>query len=270
MVQTRQDICIYVCALQRCAKSPTTENIPRLSKVCRWIRRVPSFIRYECLEGPVKILTIADSAFRKEDSSGLAMKGAIIGIAEHRDSAKTVCDPGGRLHAIDWYSRRQRRIARSTFAAELHSLVDGVEVAKVVLQAMLEITSAVPLQPAQIMRILDSPQEREVNILVCTDCKSLFDTLSVEDVKAPNENALIMLLLSVKESLQTGLISKMYWIDTRDMLADALNKGVVARSALLVAGKTGKWLLQFPSKVHVEKVLRTITTASEEVAAHMK
>lgn len=276
LVQTRQDVCIYVCALQRCAKAPTTENILRLNKVCRWVRRIPSFIRYECLVGPVKILTIADSAFRKEDASGLAMKGAIIGIAEHRDSTvatgtgKPTCDPGGRLHAIEWYSRRQRRIARSTFAAELHSLVDGVEVAKVVLQAMLEITSAVPLLPAAITRILDSPQEREVNIQVCTDCKSLFDTLAVEDVKAPNENALVMLLLSVKESLQTGLISKMYWIDTRDMLADALNKGVVARSALLVAGKTGKWLLQYESKVHFEKQLRKITTAAEEIQEHMQ
>ena len=270
MTQTRQDIAIYICSLQRSSKAPTVENLLRLNKVCRWARRVQSIIHYAPLVGPMKILAIADSAFRKEDATGLSMKGAIIAICEHNDLNAEVPNPGGRLHQIEWYSRRQRRISRSTFAAELHSMCDSIEVAKVVLQAVLEIMSPKPLTPIAVVKALDNPQEREINIQICTDCRSLFDTLSLEDIKAPSENALVMLLLSVKEGLQTGLISKFYWINTLDMLADGLNKGVVARAALLLASKSGSWTLKHASKVFFEKQLRKIVSAEEEIQEQMK
>ena len=159
LTQSRQDICIYVCALQRCAKSPTVENLLRLNKVCKWIRRVPSFIKYERLQGPIKCLVIADSAFRKEDASGLSMKGSVVGLSE-----KHVSSPGGRIHMIEWFSRRQRRVTRSTFSAELHSMIDGLETAKVILQAILEIMSPMPLKTAQVVKALDSSTERVINI----------------------------------------------------------------------------------------------------------
>jgi hypothetical protein len=207
---------------------------------------------------------IADSAFRKEDASGLAMKGSVVGLAE-----KHAQGPGGRIHMIEWSSRKQRRVTRSTFSAELHSAVDGIETAKVILQAILEIMSPTPMTPAQVVKALDNSTERLINIELCTDCRSLYDTLSSEDVKCPSENSLIMVLLSIKEQMKSGLIECIHWIDTHDMLADALNKGVVSRAALLLVGKTGHWKLVHDCLTHREKQVSAITSAEHEAKNHM-
>ena len=84
-IQTRTDIAIYVCALQRSAKAPCAEHAVRINKVLKWARRKDSFVTYLWMPPPCRILSISDSAFRKEDVVGLAMRGAIIGIASCSD-----------------------------------------------------------------------------------------------------------------------------------------------------------------------------------------
>ena len=41
---------------------------------------------------------------------------------------------------------------------------------------------------------------------------------------------------------------KLWWVDTRDMVADGLNKGAVPRLALQELARKGHWLLQHDSK----------------------
>jgi hypothetical protein len=43
-----------------------------------------------------------------------------------------------------------------------------------------------------------------------------------------------LLLLSLQEALCSWHLRKIHWVDTRDMLADALNKGAVSRKALVL------------------------------------
>ncbi len=52
------------------------------------------------------------------------------------------------------------------------------------------------------------------------DAKSVFDSLCVADIKAPSEASLIMILLSIKESLRNWTLRTLWWVDTTDMLAD--------------------------------------------------
>jgi hypothetical protein len=79
----------------------------------KWVKRKKCPLRYAKLQAPYRIVVISDSAFRKEDKTGLAMRGAIIGIAEKHEK-----HPGGKLHVIEFYARKQRRVVRSTFSAE--------------------------------------------------------------------------------------------------------------------------------------------------------
>ena len=46
--------------------------------------------------------------------------------------------------------------------------------------------------------------------------------------------------------MATRKIRQLYWIDTRDMLADGLNKGAISRKPLLQALKEGVWRVVHP------------------------
>ena len=90
LVQTRTDICVYVCALQRAAKAPQVQHALRLIKVCKWVKRKKSHLLFRKLRTPTRVVAPSDSAFRKEDTKGLAMRGALIMVCEDADS-----HPGG-------------------------------------------------------------------------------------------------------------------------------------------------------------------------------
>ena len=193
-------------------------------------------------------MIISDSAFRKEDSTGLAMRGAILALAEMSSSPSS---PGGKFHVIDFYSRRQRRITRSTFAAELHGLADSLEIGKIIAMAFTEI--AIPnLSPAKLSHLEESGKLC-FPIEAVIDAKSVFDALTVTDVKVPSEGSLIMILLSIKESLLCHTLKTLWWVDTVDMLSDGLNKGAVSRVALFQSSLDGLWLVTKPAVSFSEK-----------------
>ena len=54
---------------------------------------------------------------------------------------------------------------------------------------------------------------------------------------------------ALKQHLEDGRVDKLLWIDTRDMLADALTKGKVGREAILLALRTARWKLEYGEKV---------------------
>ena len=200
------------------------------------------------VDGTFQGLIISDSAFRKEDSTGLAMRGAVLALAEMSSSPAS---PGGKIHIIDFYSRRQRRITRSTFAAELHALADSLEIGKIIAMAFTEIATP-NLSPAKLSHLEESGK-LSVPIEAVVDAKSVFDSLTVTDIKVPSEASLIMILLSVKESLLCHTLRTLWWVDTVDMLSDGLNKGAIARTALLLASQNGTWTVTKPAVSFSEK-----------------
>jgi Reverse transcriptase (RNA-dependent DNA polymerase) len=237
LTQTRMDIAIYVQALQRASKNPKIGHLLKLNKVTKWVQRKKACLRYARLEGPVKLVIISDSAFRKEDESGLAMRGAVIALAEQRQG-----HPGGQVQVLEFYSRRQRRVTRSTFGAELHGLADSTEIAKLICFALSEILLPVTIKPADLVR-REETGGLALDMEAVIDCKSVFDALANPDTQTPSESSLIMILCQLKELLTVGTLRKLWWVDTVDMAADGLNKGAVGRNGLLSLGITGLWTL---------------------------
>ena len=170
LVQTRMDIAVYVCYLQRNSKATTTEHYLKVNKLLRWVKRKPVVLFYGKLEGPLRLLVVSDSAFRKEDTTGLAIRGAIIALAGPANSSD---NPGSAVHIMDFYSRRQRRITRSTYSAELHGLADSLELSKIIAITLTEI--AFPyLEPLRLSR-KEEQGETVVLIEAVVDAKSVFD-----------------------------------------------------------------------------------------------
>ena len=246
LLQTRLDAAVYVQALQRNAQTPRYEHLVRLNKVCKWVRRTKASIFFQKLTPPCKILVVSDAAFRKEDKSGLAMRGALIALCEQRPNS-----PGGKWQILEYYSRKQRRVTRSTFAAELHAVADALELGRMIGYAMTELLLESPPDAAEILR-REETGRLSMPLEATVDCRSVWDALKLPEVRVPSEITLVMVLHQLKEHLQTGTIGALWWVDTRDCVVDGLTKGAIGRRALLLAASAGEWLLNYAALRHTE------------------
>ena len=84
------------------------------------------------------------------------------------------------------------------------------------------------------------------------DARSVFDALAAKEVRPSSEISLIMVLHQVKESLLSHMLSRLWWVDTRDMCADGLNKGSCSREGLMTLANSGQWNLVHKAVSFVE------------------
>ena len=71
-----------------------------------------------------------------------------------------------------------------------------------------------------------------VKTVLVIDALSVLSAVTAVTPKIPTEKGLMVLLRWLREQLETGRCYAIVWVDTRDMLADALTKGSVDRAAL--------------------------------------
>ena len=258
--QTRMDTAIYVCALQRAAKAPLAEHAARLNMVAKWAKRKAAYLTYNRLPTPCVTVVISDSAFRKEDTRGLAMRGAIIGVGTEQLET-----PGGGIHVLEFYSRKQRRVTRSTFSAELNGLSDSFEFGRMISQTLAEIVAHVP--KATDLTRLEESGKLPVPMVCVVDARSVYDALVQDEIRPPSEVSLVMMLCGIKESMRSGSIRRLFWVDTKDMVADGLNKGAVSRAALLTLGETGHWTIAYAPIGFTEKLYQPVRSVKESVTA---
>ncbi len=81
------------------------------------------------------------------------------------------------------------------------------------------------------------------------DARSVFAAIANPETKQPTEAQLLYEVKALHHHLMSGRIERLTWIDTLDMLVDALTKGKVGRRALLTAFASGCWLLTRPDHV---------------------
>jgi hypothetical protein len=122
----------------------------------------------------------------------------------------------------------------------------------------------IPGCTAQSLVHLDESGSLPFRIQLITDCKSLFDSLRCEEIAIPTEQSLIMILLQIKEGMRTGTISSIVWADTRDLIADGLTKGSIARADLLAFSMTSLWLLKHTFELFKEPHHVPVVSAVEQ------
>jgi hypothetical protein len=144
--------------------------------------------------------------------------------------------------------------------AETNSLADGLEVGKLIAFTLAEILT--PNSTAATLTRMDETGTLPIVLQAVTDCKSLFDALKSDETQVPTESSLIMILLQIKESLRTGTLDSLAWVDTRDMIADGLNKGAIARHDLMEFSRTALWQLKHDYAIHREPARVPIASSS--------
>lgn len=95
--------------------------------------------------------------------------------------------------------------------------------------------------------LLEESGRLPIPVHVIIDARSVFDALAAAEVRPPTEISLIMKLCQLKEALLCHALKTLWWCDTRDMLADALNKGACSREPILKAISLGEWILEHPA-----------------------
>ena len=64
------------------------------------------------------------------------------------------------------------------------------------------------------------------------DAQSVFITITSTYIKIPADNGVLSHIQYVRELLDTRVLLKLFWVDTRDMCADGLTKGSISREAI--------------------------------------
>ena len=168
----------------------------------------------------------------------------------------------GRVHLLEYLTRRIRRVVRSTFSAELNALIDSVENVFLLQLALHELFCGVSEDVDDLVRRLEHGQLYPPAEMAM-DAMSCFEALMAEDCCTPAESSLKLHLLSLRDRHQRGVVHAFHWTDTRDMVADGLTKGGVARKLMLSVSKYGVYRPEHPSKTLGPPKVRNAGSAEE-------
>ena len=144
-----------------------------------------------------------------------------------------------KCQVLDWYSRKHSRVVRSTYAAELLSLLDAVGQGNLIATAIDEVQRGA----GSARQLLERQAEcqRAVRHEAAVDAKAVFDGITAEQPKTPAEKPLFLHALAMRGYLESGHVDLFWWLDTLAVLADGMTKGSVDREAFIRVCLDGIW-----------------------------
>jgi hypothetical protein len=154
----------------------------------------------------------------------------------------------GYMSLVGFRGAKSKRVANSTSAAETLAMNQGVEFAVHIQTWFAELEN--PTMTARQMTNL--PSVSLLPLEACTDCNDLYE--NVMNPAQPNLTNLSMTLhmMALRSDRESGRIRAWIWIDTNDMLANALTKhntdGTLPQEDLVECLKVGWWSPRLPYK----------------------
>jgi hypothetical protein len=236
---TQHQIACYIVALQRSGKQPTAGDLRRLNVLTKRLQSKPITLWYSPLPRGGKLVSaFGDAGFKKEEVDGYALRGS----AYLRHSERMFDDAGKPntdkvpVHLITAEAKSIKTVVRSTYAAELLSATATADTL-IPLSVTLHEIECGPVGTTQLKHIRENGWEGKAvfETSLFLDAKSVYASLDASTFKPPVEHSLAGHVLWLREMNSLGLINNIIWCDTRDMLADGLNKGSVPRQALVEA-----------------------------------
>ena len=183
LLQTRADICPFVGFLQRAAQKPLIRHVRLINRVLRYVRRVPSGILFQKLEHPVRLVVVADDAYKAkaEAQECLALRGYIILLV---GSNKTTSQyPGGTCNVLDYVSKKFQQVTRSSFAAELRNQVEAAQVGAF-FSAFMEENLVHRLSALKLSEVSDKG-DFHLRAIILGDNDGVFRAVTAENPRTP-------------------------------------------------------------------------------------
>ena len=97
-----------------------------------------------------------------------------------------------------------------------------------------------PTPPAQLAEIIESGR-CDISVEGVVDAKAVFDAVTADAVKTPDDRHMLLHALKFREWLDRGAIRALWWCDTLDMIGDGMTKGSVDRKEILLLALQGIW-----------------------------
>ena len=206
---TRADVSVYVVALQRTTEENTTwEHVKALNQVVVYLQSNPQKTVYSHLGDETCFAAFSDAAFKKEESTGHALKGTVMVRIAMSDGPQGLLPTQKKIscHVIDYVTKRVRNVTRSTFSAELFSLCDACDHAMLLRQIVHEFThGALTADAARAMR--EGSMHSSVQLGMVIDAMSVYSAITANHIKIPAEKSLLSHLQYVRELLDRGTIA---------------------------------------------------------------
>ena len=234
-VQTRMDAAVFVSALQRRLKAPRVQDVLNLNRVLKYLKLKPLELRYRKIPSPWRMIVVSDSAFKGEDQDCLAIRSGIIALTSRAGIAEGMND----LQVVEFVTKKQSKVCRSTYAAELHSCLDLLGTAGTINATMSEILTGAKTA-AQLADAHDAGTQ-SLRMDLAIDAMSVWQSVVGEEARCSDQ--LCMLHLCKLRECVRSTVDRFIWVDTRSMLADGLTKGVISRQALRDLAEKGSWLI---------------------------
>ena len=187
---TRSDVAVNIGYLQRNAHAPRVKHFKALNTVVKWMKRTPCVLKHVAIPPPWSVLVLPDSAFKACEPDCLAIRACVVVLTQSRKTLPS----GGPVGVVEFYSRKQPRVCRSTFSAELCSVDDASSIGLLIRGMFAEIVNG-PMSASALAQKTDCG-DLGVELEIGTDNRGLFNGASAVEIKIPSEPHLLYLLSS--------------------------------------------------------------------------
>ena len=267
IVSIRAELVVYAQVLLRRAHSPRIEDCQRANFVMLHMKRHECGFESVKFNHPLKLVGFIDVAFKTQpdEPTGLALRGLAATLQEDDSSFTQPMSKNGKVNFIDFIVRRQRRVARSTFSAELNGLVDSVE-QMLLLQMALHQTCRGTQQSLKDMLDLLENGGLYPWLDIAVDACAAYDAIVAIDACEPQGSSLTFHLISVRDRLVQGIIRRVHCVDTRDWLVHGLTKGGIDRSLLQNVSNGCSYKLAHQALTHSKTQVGSTTNPADAVS----
>ncbi|CAG2211672.1 unnamed protein product [Mytilus edulis] len=149
-------------------------------------------------DNAIRLVVFSDSSLGNLSDGGTQGGHFIVLVGEN-----------GLFSPITWQSKRIRRVARSTLAAETLAMADAIDSGIFIASLYTEL-------------MYGKADPTQLPITCLTDCHSLLD--AIKSTKQVSEKRLRLEISSIRELIQMHQIVSVKWIETKHQLADCLTK----------------------------------------------
>ncbi|CAG2196721.1 unnamed protein product [Mytilus edulis] len=149
-------------------------------------------------DNAIRLVVFSDSSLGNLSDGGTQGGHFIVLVGEN-----------GIFSPITWQSKRIRRVARSTLAAETLAMADAIDSGIFIASLYTEL-------------MYGKADPTQLPITCLTDCHSLWD--AIKSTKQVSEKRLRLEISSIRELIQMHQIVSVKWIETKHQLADCLTK----------------------------------------------
>ncbi|CAE7581720.1 RE1 [Symbiodinium sp. CCMP2592] len=229
---TRPDISVFIAALQRESHQAKVIHVKRLNLLLKWVQANPRCLNYPVMPYPDMLLQISDAAFKAKATDGLSMRGLIsvrVNSADVESGKQNI-----QCHLVDFASKQQRHVTRSTFSSELFAATDATDAGLVNTVTIHEMNNGV-LSFCDARHVIEGSKPCSVLLGLVLDARSVTAATVAAHVKVPAEPSLLLHVCWIRNLLQTKRLHRLYWSDTRSMTADGMTKGSVGREQIMSA-----------------------------------